>query len=275
LYLVDYHVHTKRCGHASGADREFVEAAIQKGLKEIGFSDHIPRFYEPDNGKRITERGMPRSDIDEYVDSVIKLKTEYQEILVKLGLEADYAPGWEEALLPLVESYPWDYISGAVHFIPEWDYGYISHYKDRDPAEIFAAYFNLVAAAAESKLFDILAHIDLPRRFFPRLSAPEMNELYQMLAIRLGKTGTIVELNTFGVRSSKQSDVGVFPDEPLLRFCRQQGLNVTIGSDAHSPKDVGADFDRATRLLTTVGYNRIVTFSSREPGLVKWQSENT
>jgi histidinol-phosphatase (PHP family) len=272
LYLFDYHVHTKRCGHASGEDREFVEAAIQKGLKEIGFSDHIPRFYETDNGKRLSERGMPRAGIDEYVDSVIKLKTEYQEISVKLGLEVDYAPGWEKGFLSLVESYPWDYIAGAVHFIPEWDYGYIAYYKDRNPAEIFAAYFDLVAAAAESKLFDILAHIDLPRRFFPKLSDAEMNELYQMLAIRIGKTGTIVELNTYGIRSSKLSDVGIFPDEPLLRFCRQQGVNVTIGSDAHSPGEVGADFERVTELLTVVGYDRLVTFASRWPALVKWES---
>ncbi len=274
MHLLDYHVHTKRCGHANGEDREYVEAAIQKGLKEIGFADHIPRFYEPDQGKRVTERGMPRADLDDYVDSILHLQTAYPEIKVKLGLEVDFVPGWEVAVRSLIEPYPWDYISGSVHFIPEWDYGYVSYYKDRNAADIFTAYFDLVAAAAESKLFDVLAHIDLPRRFFPRLSQIEMDELYQMLAIRLGKANTVIELNTYGVRSSKQMNVGVFPEESLLRLCRHQGVNVTLGSDAHSPKDVGADFDCAIQLLADTGYDQIVSLVARNPIFIKWSEAN-
>lgn len=270
MYLIDYHVHTKRCGHARGEDRQYLEAAIEKGLKEIGFSDHIPRFYEADQGKRLSERGMPRAVLDDYVDSIIKLKSAYPEISVKLGLEIDVAPGWEETFTRLIAPYPWDYLMGAVHFIPEWDYGYVAYYKEHSPAEILEAYFKQVALAAESKLFDILAHIDLPRRFFPKPDGMVLDELYRNLALRLGQARAIVELNTYGIRSSKQGDVGVFPAEELLRLCRQHGVMVTLGSDAHSPGEVGADFDRSTDLLTTVGYDRIISFTRRQASLVEW-----
>jgi histidinol-phosphatase (PHP family) len=271
LHLVDYHVHTKRCGHAKGEDRRYIEAAIGKGLKEIGFSDHIPKFYEADQGKKITSRGMSPASLDDYANSIIRLKTAYPEITVKLGLEIDVVPGWEEAITELIAPYPWDYLTGAVHFIPEWDYHYIGYDTEHTPAEIYQAYFNQVAVAAGSKLFDILGHIDLPRRFFPRLDEGMMNDLYQILAIRLGKANATVELNTYGVRSSKQGDVGVFPDEPLLRMLRHHGVNVTLGSDAHSPGEVGADFDRAVERLKTVGYDRITSFTRRKASLVKWQ----
>lgn len=269
--MVDYHVHTKRCGHANGRDREYVETAIRKGLKEIGFSDHIPRFYQTENGKRLTERGMARTDLDEYVASVIDLKAAYPEISIKLGVEADFALGWEEELNKLLTPYPWDYVMGSVHFIPQWDYGYVAHYKEHNPEEIFSNYFEQVALAAKSKLFDVLGHIDLPRRFFPLLAETRMNELYQALAIRLGKVNAVVELNTYGVRSSKQGDVGVFPAEPLLRLCRQYGVHVTIGSDAHTPQDVGSHFDRVIESLLAVGYDQIITFTKRHPSLIQWE----
>lgn len=270
MHLVDYHVHTKRCGHAQGEDQRYIEAAIEKGLKEIGFSDHIPLFYQADQGKKITSRGMPKAALDNYVECITGMKTAYPEISVKLGLEIDVAPGWEEEFIELIAPYPWDYLTGAVHFIPKWDYHYISYDTDHTPAEIYEAYFNQVAVAAGSGLFDILGHIDLPRRFFPRLAEDQMNDFYQSLAIRLGKVNVTVELNTYGVRSSRQSGVGVFPDEQLLRMLRHHGVNVTLGSDAHSPPEVGADFDRALERLKVVGYDRIVSFTRRKASLVEW-----
>lgn len=38
----NYHTHTTRCFHAIGKDEEYVKAAIQANIKELGFSDHTP-----------------------------------------------------------------------------------------------------------------------------------------------------------------------------------------------------------------------------------------
>lgn len=40
----DYHTHHNRCGHATGTVRDYVIAAIEKGLQVIGISDHTPAF---------------------------------------------------------------------------------------------------------------------------------------------------------------------------------------------------------------------------------------
>ena len=42
------HTHTYRCNHASGTDREYVEAAIKAGMKTLGFADHCPQFFPND-----------------------------------------------------------------------------------------------------------------------------------------------------------------------------------------------------------------------------------
>ena len=40
----NYHTHTARCRHATGTEEEYVLAAIDRGLKILGFSDHTPLF---------------------------------------------------------------------------------------------------------------------------------------------------------------------------------------------------------------------------------------
>lgn len=273
MYLVDYHIHTQRCGHASGEDREYIEAAISRGLREMGFSDHVPRFYQPKDTKTaITERGMNAEDLEGYVRAVSAYRKEYPELKIKLGLEVDFVPGWEKEIERIASMYPWDYLIGSVHFIPEWNYGYIVRETEHGPEEIYPEYFKKVAEAAESGLFDVLGHIDLPKRSFERLAPEVMADLQQELAERLGKAGAVIELNTYGIRGGKIKNVGLYPDEQLLRFCREQGVRVTLGSDAHRPQDVGADFEQALKLMRSAGYTEIVTFERRSVKMIPWET---
>lgn len=273
LYLVDYHVHTSRCGHACGEDREYIEEAIRKGLREIGFSDHVPRFYQPKSPDMIvTERGMSFDDLDRYVESVLSYRSEYKDIQIKMGLEVDYVPGWEKQIEDIGRQYPWDYLIGSVHFVPEWNYGYILREKEHPPAEIYPRYFSLVAEAAASKLFDILGHIDLPKRAFFPLESSSMLELYQNLAESLGKNHAVVEINTYGLRSSKINRGEIYPNPVLLNLCHENEVRVTLGSDAHRPQDVGLDFDQAIKILSETGYQNITSFNQRIPTMINWEN---
>jgi histidinol-phosphatase (PHP family) len=273
LYLVDYHIHTRRCKHACGEDREYLATALRRGLSEMGFSDHIPRFYEPpDADGQVVERGMSWVELDEYVQSVEDLRGRYPEILIKLGLEVDFVPGWERQIEVILRQYPWDYIIGSVHFLPEWSYGYLPYEKHRTAAAVYPKYFEQIARMAESGLFDILGHIDLPKRGFAPLPPSEMTALYRRLAGRLGKVQAVVELNTYGLRCLKQGGVGIYPDEELTRLCYQQGVQFTLGSDAHRPEDVGADFSAACRMMRRIKIDRIATFGRRRMTLTDWEN---
>jgi histidinol-phosphatase (PHP family) len=273
LFLVDYHVHTKRCKHACGADRDYVETAVRRSLSEMGFADHVPRFYEPpDQDAQVAERGMSWLELEEYVHAVETLRDRYPELRLKLGLEVDFVPGWERQIEVILRQYPWDYIIGSVHFLPEWSYGYLPYEKDRTPVEVYPKYFDQVARMAESGLFDILGHIDLPKRGFAPLPPAEMTGLYQQLAERLGKAQAVVELNTYGLRCSRRCPIGIYPDEELVRLCHDQGVRFTLGSDAHRPEDVGADFAAAAALMRRVGIDRIVVPKGRRLTLVPWET---
>jgi len=91
LPKVDYHMHTPLCGHAHGEPAEYVERAIQVGLSEIGFSDHAPLVAYQDS--RYTMRDDQLNDYHRMIEAVQK---KYPAFIIKLGLEADYIPGFEE-----------------------------------------------------------------------------------------------------------------------------------------------------------------------------------
>ena len=39
--MIDYHVHTSLCNHATGTMEQYVRAGVDKGLTTIGFLDHL------------------------------------------------------------------------------------------------------------------------------------------------------------------------------------------------------------------------------------------
>ena len=98
-------------------------------------------------------------------------------------------------------------------------------------------------------LFDIAAHADAIRRerFQP---PPSLDEEYESVARLLKSRGMSIEVSTAGLRRGAGAP---YPAEELLRACVKAGVTVTLGSDAHTPQDVGRDYDVALRLLRAVG----------------------
>jgi histidinol-phosphatase (PHP family) len=261
-HIVDYHTHTTRCGHAVGSMAEYVEAAIAAGIREIGFSDHIPMYWLPEE-RRDPGIAMGMAELEQYVGDVLRLRAQYREIPIRLGLEADYIPGREEDLTRILAPYPWDYVIGSVHFVGEWgfdDPSEVNRYAEWDISELYAKFFSLETMAARSGLFDILAHIDLIKKFGHRPSH-DLGRVYADLAAVIAESGVAIELSTAGLRKP----VGeIYPNPALLRACCEQGVPLVISSDAHSPQEVAWGFADARELALGVGYTEVVRFEGRK-----------
>ena len=76
MFPYNYHTHTRRCGHASGDDEEYVLAAIKAGYKVLGFSDHAPYRNYPHKGSH-----MDIEDFAGYIESIHSLKEKYEEVI--------------------------------------------------------------------------------------------------------------------------------------------------------------------------------------------------
>ena len=258
VLLPDYHIHTARCGHAGGEMREYVEKALFLGLPEIGFADHIPMYWLKEQ-ERDPGIAMPLEDIGEYVTEVEDMRLAYPGIPIKLGIEADYVPGFELELAQILNRYPFDYVLGSVHYIDGWGFdnpAYLTKYACMNIEDLYGQYFNLLQQAARSRLFNVMAHPDLIKKFGYRPPG-DLRELYEQTACVFAETGVVVEVNTAGLRVPAQE---IYPALGLLQACRKYDVPVTTGSDAHEPGLVGYAFARVQELLLEAGYPEVVYF---------------
>ena len=161
--MIDYHIHTKLCRHASGEMEEYVECAILAGIKEMGFSDHMPMVTDRGDGLAMSIEELPL-----YVDKISELQEKYPEIVIKMGIEADYFPGLEKECKKITDKYQFDYVIGSVHFIKKWGFdniNQIAQWEEKDINKVYSDYFALLRKSAESGLFDIIGHSDLVKKF--------------------------------------------------------------------------------------------------------------
>ncbi len=260
--LHDYHMHSYLCGHGEGVPAEYAAHAARLGLDEIGVSEHIPLYWLPE-AARDPELAMRMDELPRYFDLVEAARAAVPTLPIRLGLEADYIPGHEVALAAILRAHPWDYVYGSVHFIGAWgmdDPRYTAEYDRRDIDALYAEYFALVEAAARTGLFDIMAHLDLVKKFGHRATG-DLTPLYARVAQMMAATGVCVEINTAGLLKP----VGeIYPQPALLRALHAAGVPVTLGSDAHKPELVGHAFAEALRLLREVGYREVMRFRARQ-----------
>jgi histidinol-phosphatase (PHP family) len=257
--VADYHLHTPLCQHATGEPVDYAAQALRAGLREIGFSDHSPmRRDDFDNWR------MRLDQLDEYVENVRAACRAHPQLTIRLALEVDYLPGHEDWIRELAARHPWDYFIGSVHYVSDsWDVdnpAKLSEWKKRDPWEVWSVYFERLTMAAESGLFEIIGHADLPKKFgfLPQRDCTPLFERFLQAAKR---ADVAIELNTSGLRKPCRE---IYPAPALVRRAAELGVPITFGSDAHATEDVGRDLDLALALARSAGYRETCRFSGRQ-----------
>lgn len=262
----DYHLHTKLCGHASGEVDDYLDQAVRKGIKEVGFSDHFPLYFLPPE-KIIPDYAMSENQLPLYVN-MVQQYSGVSPLKVKLGIEVDYVPGFEKKLANELAAYPFDYVTGSVHFINGWGFdnpAEIGEYSKRELYLVYEQYFNLVQQAALTGLFDVMAHPDLVKKFGFYLER-NLTSLYEETARAFKKAGVCVEVNSAGLRYPARE---IYPAPALLAIFNRHGIPVTLGSDAHTPDQVGTGLDEALQLIKAAGYREIILFNRRKRNMLR------
>jgi histidinol-phosphatase (PHP family) len=259
--IVDYHMHLRNgreeIAHDTWSVDPFVAAARAAGVDEIGFTEHVYYFKQtrtlwtvPYQAERCVH------DLEAYVDAILQARA--RGLPIKLGLEVDYVPGREDEMRALLAPYPWDYLLGSVHFVDGFGIDDEPRLLDEVGVdEAWRRYFDELARAAQSGLFDSLSHPDLVKFFGER--AAEFD--YRAIAHAIAEAGIAVEVSTAGLRKPVRE---LYPHPDFLAACRDRDVPVTTGSDAHSPEVVGRDFDLARELLRSAGYDTITVFERRQ-----------
>lgn len=258
----DLHTHHSRCGHAEGSIRDYIKAAIEKGLAAIGISDHSPYFAD-ERDHPSPKVAMAKSEFANYVREAAALKEEYRgKIEVLVGVESDFFPEHADVYRRAYSPYPFDYIIGSVHQVDGLSIFNKNRWKKLNEEEKIAVkdrYYELIEQSARCGLFDVLGHIDAMKAYYPEFSRIPGTRLDSVLKA-IGDMGLAIEVNTSG----KTKDVGGwYPSDDILERALHYGVSVTFGSDAHVPDRVGDEFDLVAARLREIGFREWVYFRSR------------
>ncbi|MGA8363487.1 MAG: histidinol-phosphatase [Solirubrobacteraceae bacterium] len=269
--LTDYHLHLRPDDLDARPEDHFTEENVsryrsiaeERGIAELGVSEHVYRFQQ---ALAVWQHPLWREfaidDLDAYCEFV-RAHTD-----LRLGIEADFVAGAEDRMANLLQERDFDYVVGSVHFLREhsidmddysvWDRGHRAE-------EIWERYFQTLAEAARSGLFDILAHPDLVKVWgpaHPDRPQPEgdLRRYYEPAIEAIAEVGIAVEVSTAGLRKRTRE---LYPAQAFLEMCVEAGAPVALSSDAHRPEDVGADYDQALELLERVGISGLCVFEQR------------
>lgn len=223
--LFNYHTHTKRCRHANGEDREYVENAIQKGMQVLGFSDHAPYLFKDPN--YYSQFRMFTDQLEEYAESVRSLQKEYaNDIRILCGFELEYYPALHAEEKKFLSKVQPDYFIMGQHFAGnEIDSPYVPLMDDSDN---FTAYISQVLEGLKTGDFLYLAHPDLAGYRYPE---EVIQREYRRLCEGAKALDIPLEINFLGLRTKRH-----YPNQRLFKIAAEVGNKIIFGADAHEPQ---------------------------------------
>ena len=238
----NYHTHTTRCNHAVGSEREYIETAIQSGIKVLGFSDHTPYPFGEEYSAYIR---MEMHELEEYVTTILNLKKEYQkDIQIHVGLEVEYYENFFEEMYREIEQYPLEYLLLAAHWSGDSKLKtepYFGIYTEDE--KIVENYYHQMISGMEKGCFAYVAHPDLLH--YP-LDKPLYGETMRKICRKANECNLPLEINLRGIRTGKQ-----YPNPVFWKIAGEEKCKVIIGCDAHEPDEliIGEAYQKALQYV--------------------------
>lgn len=260
----DYHLHSSHSGDSNEPMENMIRAAIDKGLSHICFTEHMDMDYP---ATEETPKDYFTLNTDSYLYDLALCKEKYADRLkILFGVELGLQPHLQKELALYAHSHEFDFIIGSVHIVNGKDPYYPEYFAGRSEEEAYREYFqSVIDNIKKFQNFDVCGHLDYVVRYGLNQDKNYSYEKYKdlfdkMLEFILEKEKGI-ELNTGSLRKGMKE---ASPHSGVLKRYKELGGEIiTIGSDAHSAKDVAADFDRAAEILKDCGFKYYCVYEKR------------
>jgi histidinol-phosphatase (PHP family) len=261
----DFHIHESYSSDAPLATPErYCRVAERRGIDELCFTTHLI-LTGPD-----IKHGISPEKIPFYLRD-IEAAQENTDVTLRAGLEIDWFPEVEREIEGVLDEYALDYALGSLHYVRGIDIGSRrqspSFFLGKELVDALDIYFEEWGRAAESGLFDVLAHPDYFRKYLSLthelpVSFEEYGSKVHDAFDSLRSHGVGIGANTSGYRHG----IGdLYPIKGFMRAAREAGIEtVTVGSDCHTVRDLGRNTLGAAHRLKREGYDHICVFEGRK-----------
>ncbi|MEJ8554798.1 histidinol-phosphatase HisJ family protein [Tepidibacter sp. Z1-5] len=264
-FIIDSHIHTDYSPDCKAKMEDIVIKAVELGLKQIIFTDHVD-YDSPD------ELFMKEIDYSEYMKEIKYLRDKYKEIEILMGVEIGYQPHLNKKLDKFIKSYPFDFVICSMHSCEGLDLYNGDFFKGKTQRQSYMRYFESIKYCIETyDNYDVYGHLDYIVRYGnfdnKKLKYEDFKEIIDEILDLIIKKGKGIEVNTAGFRYNLKT---THPNTDIVKRYIEMGGNViTIGSDAHKPDDLCADFDQAIKILKAIGVKKIAQFKNRIPSFIE------
>jgi histidinol-phosphatase (PHP family) len=266
--LYDQHLHSRHSFDSEADPAENVEAAIARGLAGLTFTEHFDTH--PGDWK------ASRYDDEAYSAAIERLRVRFgSTIFIGKGIEVCYQPDTMDFALDCLSAHSFDMVIMSVHYFRGRPVHVREEWAGLEPAEGTRRYLETVLEAVrfcerlhtgEGRVFDVLAHLDLVKRYTRRFFGVDNVSLFPDLIDEILRTclaaDVIPEINTSTLRQELPEPTP--GPETMARYAALGGSAMTIGSDAHRSKDIGAGLDRAMAMLRAAGLKSVAVFKNRQ-----------
>ncbi|MBS7611642.1 histidinol-phosphatase [Candidatus Bathyarchaeota archaeon] len=247
-FRANYHIHTSMSdGFSEPVD--YVEKAVEAGLTEIGFTDHLVILDDASVGLG----SLDVNEIDSYIETIEDVRKSSEKVIVKCGLEVDYTPGGVKYVEEILNSYKdcLDYTLMGVHIIDGFHFDTpesVSTWRSLSQNEIdklYRRYYELVLEGVETGIFTVVAHLDIVKKFGFKPSEEPL-KLVESILESVKTLDMAVEISSAGLRHPAQE---LYPSSKIVDMLAFLQVPVTMATDAHKPEDVSAGLDLIAMLI--------------------------
>ncbi len=220
----NYHTHTYRCSHATGSEEEYINRAIDCGIKHMGFSEHIPLVLS--DGTQSFYR-LPMEEVKDYFNVIKYLKEKYKDkININIGFEMEYYKDCFHVMYNTAKESGAEYLILGQHcHIPENTPGAVYSTSGTDSEEILSSHVESVVEAIKTGVFTYVAHPDI---FLFLGDRNVLREQWRKIAVASRMYNTPLEINFLGIRQGRP-----YPDEMFWELAGEEKSPVTFGFDSH------------------------------------------
>ncbi len=262
----DYHLHTEFSDDSEYPMESLVCDAINMGLKEICFTDHVDYGVKTEFGSHNARihKGKPVTNVDypRYFKAIKALQSKYHDqITIRSGLEFGVQAHTQDAFLKLEQTYPMDFIILSIHQVNDQEFWTQEFQDGKTQAEYNRAYYEaLLDVVKHYKAYSVLGHLDLIVRYDEQGTYPYVDvkdRIREILKVVI-QDGKGIEVNTSYNRYGLSD---MTPSRAILKLYRELGGEIiTIGSDTHKAEHLGAYIDETKEELLKLGFKYHHTF---------------
>lgn len=270
--FIDYHVHCDYSDDSWYLMEDVIKDAINLGLKEICFTDHVDYGVKPDWQPEDTflpgkNQAVKNIHYELYMNDLKQLSEKYkQQIKIKTGLEFGMQMHTIPQFQKLYDRYSFDFILLSVHQVDNQEFWTGEFQKGKTNEESYNRYYDEMYQLISSyKDYSVLAHMDLIRRYLDKevdMFSQNKEQIVEILK-KVIADGKGIEVNTSSYRYGIN---GLTPSIEILNCYHELGGKiVTIGSDSHKPEHLGFHIEESKKILKNIGFSHFCTFEKMQP----------